>query len=129
MLQVASIPKGPTGKVQRTSLHEKLGGLLKRPFVAPRTEMETQVQAVFAEVLGGAPAGVDDNFFTLGGDSLKGMRVVARLNAELALELPVATLFRHPTIAMLAAEIEALLEADLAALSDTEVARLLAGDE
>jgi len=129
MLQVASIPKGPTGKVQRTSLHEKLGGLLKRPFVAPRTEMETQVQAVFAEVLDGAPAGVDDNFFALGGDSLKGMRVVARLNAELALELPVATLFRHPTIAMLAAEIESLLEADLAALSDTEVARLLAGDE
>jgi acyl-CoA synthetase (AMP-forming)/AMP-acid ligase II/acyl carrier protein len=128
VLQVSSIPKGPTGKVQRTSLHEKLGALLQRPFVAPRTEMEARVQAVFAEVLGGSPAGIDDNFFALGGDSLKGMRAVARLNAELALELPVATLFRHPSAALLAAEIDALLDADLAALSDTEVAQLLAGE-
>lgn len=128
VLQVASIPKGPTGKVQRTTLHEKLGALLQRPFVAPRTEMEARVQAVFADVLGGAGAGIDDNFFALGGDSLKGMRVVARLNADLALELPVAVLFRHPTAATLAAEIDALLDADLAALSDTEVARLLAAD-
>jgi hypothetical protein len=37
--------------------------------------------------------------------------------------------FRHPTVGMLAAEIDALLDADLAALSDTEVARLLAEDE
>src|SRR5690606_36805607 len=46
-----SIPKGPTGKIQRTTLHGRLGHLLESPFVAPRTGTEALVEALFREVL------------------------------------------------------------------------------
>lgn len=139
MVVTGAIPKGATGKVQRTSLHAKLGMLLARSFVAPTTDTERGMQAIFAAVLGVAQVGVHDNFFALGGDSLKGAQVMARVNGQHALALPVSLLFQHPTIAGLAREIDAAvlaaasLEAELAAeiaqMSDEEVARLLADQE
>ena len=136
---VDEIPKGPTGKVQRTGLHEKLGRATAKGYAAPRSSGEASIEAIFREVLGGGPFGVHDNFFVLGGDSLKGTQVMSRINAEHALELPVGTLFRYPAIAALAAEVEALvarrdgeqgdLAAEIAQLSDEEVALLLAEEE
>jgi acyl-CoA synthetase (AMP-forming)/AMP-acid ligase II len=70
---VETIPKSDTGKVQRTTLHEKLGALLHRPFVAPGSEIERAVEAIFREVLECGALSVHDNFFALGGDSLKGI--------------------------------------------------------
>jgi len=133
---VDAIPKGPTGKVQRTSLHEKLGPALTATFVAPRTEAERTIEAIFREVLKCGPLGAQANFFAAGGDSLRGSQVVGRLNERLSLELPVTAIFRHPTIAELACAVEhacresaavaASMQAEVDALSDEEVARLLA---
>lgn len=133
---VDTIPKGATGKLQRNRLHDKLGGLIAKPFVAPRSDLESSLASIVAELLGRDAPGVNDNFFALGGDSLKGTQVMARINARHGLELSVAALFRHPTIATLAVHVEAALSAvaadgdalaaEIAALSDDEVARLLA---
>ena len=133
---VDAIPKGPTGKVQRTSLHEKLGPALATTFVAPRTEAERTVEAIFREVLECGPLGAHANFFAAGGDSLRGSQVIVRLNERLSLELPVTAIFRHPTIDELARAVEhgcrdsaglaASMQAEVDALSDEEVARLLA---
>ena len=132
---VETLPTGNTGKVQRTTLHEKLGALLHRPFVAPKREIERSVEAIFREVLECGPLSIHDNFFALGGDSLKGIRVVARINADHGLQLPAVSLFRHPSIAEMALSIErsaalhreeeAALSAEIQALSDEEVERLL----
>ena len=136
---VDAIPKGATGKVQRTSLHAKLGHLLASAFVSPRTELERSLEAIFGEVLGCGTVGVHDNFFVLGGDSLKGTQVIARINARHLVALPIPVLFRHPTIAALALEVGAALAdsasasnqlaAEIAALSDEEVALLLAEED
>lgn len=136
---VDAIPKGATGKVQRTSLHDKLGGLLRSAFVSPRTELERSLAAIFGEVLGCGAVGVHDNFFGLGGDSLKGTQVVARINARHLVALAIPVLFRHPTIAALALEVGAAqagsasesdeLAAQIAAMSDEEVALLLAAED
>jgi len=133
---VDAIPKGPTGKVQRTSLHEKLGHALSGPFVAPRTEAERTVEAIFREVLKSGPLGAHANFFAVGGDSLRGTQVVGRINERLSLDLPVTAVFQYPTVAELACAIEQAsratadlstsLQAEVDALSDDEVARLLA---
>jgi hypothetical protein len=136
---VDAIPKGATGKVQRTSLHAKLGTLMASAFVSPRTELERSLEAIFGEVLGCGAVGVHDNFFVLGGDSLKGTQVIARINARHLVALPIPLLFRHPTIAALALEVGAAqadsasasnqLAAEIAALSDEEVALLLAEED
>jgi acyl-CoA synthetase (AMP-forming)/AMP-acid ligase II len=138
---VERIPTGATGKVQRQALHQALGGALARQFVAPATPHEWDVESIFREVLGCGPVGVHDNFFALGGDSLRGARVVARVNALFGLNLPVIALFRHPSIAELvaalpavanisaSAEDDAALLAQVAAMSDEEVARMLAEAE
>lgn len=133
---VDAIPKGPTGKVQRTSLHEKLGPALATAFVAPRTEAERTIEAMFREVLKCGPLGAHANFFAAGGDSLRGSQVIGRLNERLSLELPVTAIFRYPTIAELAQAVDAsmraaadharLLKSEIDALSDEEVERLLA---
>jgi acyl carrier protein len=66
------------------------------------------------EVLGG-DIGVHDNFFALGGDSLKATRVVARIVSVLPVDLPTALLFRHPTVAALADAVRQTLDPSLIA--------------
>jgi len=132
---VDAIPTSDTGKVRRTTLHEKLGASLQRPFVAPASEIERSVEAIFRDVLECGSLGIHDNFFGLGGDSLKAAHLIARINAEHGLQLPAVAVFRHPSIAEIAASIEraktrlsdeeAALSAEIDALSDEEVERLL----
>ena len=136
---VQGIPTGATGKVQRGSLHQALGASLVRAFVAPGTAAECAVERVFREVLECGPLGLHDNFFAKGGDSLRGARVIARVNQQFGLSLPAIGLFRHPSIAELVAQIQsahvasadedAALAAEIEALSDDEVERLLAAAE
>jgi acyl-CoA synthetase (AMP-forming)/AMP-acid ligase II/acyl carrier protein len=95
-------------------------------YLAPRTDAEVLVAEVFAELLGVDKVGAHDNFLELGGNSLRGMRAMAQLRARIDVDVPMRALFSFPVVADLAAEIERLLEAELAELSDDEVAALLA---
>jgi oxalate---CoA ligase len=136
---VDSLPLGATSKVQRAELQEKLAHLLANDFVSPRTDLERSLETSFCEALGCAQISLHDSFFTLGGDSLTAAKVIARINARHGVELTLATLFRFPTIGALAIEIEAAkaaiddvaetLVAEIAQLSDEEVARLLASED
>lgn len=95
--------------------------------------MEKRVVDMFIEVLGCPPAGRQGNFFMLGGDSLRATQVITRLGRSLSLELPTPLLFRMPTPALLAAELERIqaekelddLAKDLERLSAEERAKLL----
>lgn len=107
VLIVSEIPTGATGKVQRIGLAERLGEHLAPVYVVPRTEAEAFVAGLFSEVLGVERVGAADNFFALGGDSLRGMQLLARLRARRGVELPPAALFRTPTVAGFAIEVDA----------------------
>ncbi|MEE2035312.1 amino acid adenylation domain-containing protein, partial [Rhodococcus chondri] len=85
------------GKIDTRTLPEPV--FTTTEFVAPRTDGETRVAAVFAEVLGLDRAGAHDDFFALGGNSLSATRVVARLDSSLG----VRAVFENPTVAALAA--------------------------
>ena len=112
---LGEIPKGPTGKPQRIGLAGKLGlsaparNALKadRQITAPRTRTEQRLAAIWREVLGGGEVSVHDDFFALGGDSVLAGQLIARMRREFALDLPIFRLFDSPTVAALAACVEA----------------------
>jgi acyl carrier protein len=66
--------------------------------VPPRTPTERAVAGVWAAVLGRDQVGAHDDFFELGGHSLLATRLVGRLQARLAVTVPVLTVLRHPTV-------------------------------
>ncbi|WP_147143520.1 non-ribosomal peptide synthase/polyketide synthase, partial [Nocardia ninae] len=106
-----AMPLNPNGKLDRRALPAP--AFEAREFRAPSTPIEEIVANTFAEVLGltstdGERAvGLDDDFFDLGGNSLIATQVVARLGAALDTRVPVRMLFEAPTVAALAARMEA----------------------
>ncbi|MGH9361547.1 MAG: non-ribosomal peptide synthetase, partial [Thermoanaerobaculia bacterium] len=106
-----SWPLSLTGKLDRKALpppeQSRAGGAVD--LAPPRTATERAVAAVWREVLGVDAVGVDENFFELGGHSLLMARVHARLREELAPEVTMVELFQHPTVAAIAAHLDALL--------------------
>ena len=66
------------------------------------TEKEQQIAQVWGETLGFHQVDVNDNFYELGGDSILALKIVNQISQQGALELEVADLFKHATIASLA---------------------------
>jgi acyl carrier protein len=139
IIVVDAIPKGATGKLQRMGLADKLADQLQAEFIAPRDAMEQAIAAVIQELLKCDRLSITENFFVLGGDSLKGTQVMSRLSAQFGIELPNTLLFRYPTVMELAMAVRPLIAADtadngvvndlmaqLAGLPPEEIERLLA---
>ena len=140
-LRLDALPLTPNGKVDRRALPAPDAGLraVDDPLVAPRTETEAALLAIWREVLGLESLGVLDDFFAVGGHSLLATRILSRLNATFQVEVPLRALFEHTTVAALAerivlARLEAADAAALASaldevdgLSDEEVALLMGG--
>ncbi|MEU8587398.1 non-ribosomal peptide synthase/polyketide synthase [Streptomyces sp. NPDC048664] len=100
---VPDLPLTANGKVDRRRLPEPdwaAGG--ESSYRAPGTETEDVLAGIWAELLGVERVGVDDNFFMLGGDSILSIQVVSRARTA-GLALTPRDLFRHPTVAALAA--------------------------
>ncbi len=83
ILILDEIPKGPTGKIQRIGLAERLG-LPDRheqagDHIEPRTSFERSIARIWADVLRIPSVGIHDDFFASGGDSILGAEAVARI--------------------------------------------------
>jgi len=102
-----ALPHTPTGKIDRRALPEPDGAGLAgagagREIVEPRTVTETLLAALWREVLGTERVGVTEDFFRLGGHSLKALHITTTVRTRFGLDLPLAVLFRAPTIERMA---------------------------
>jgi acyl-CoA synthetase (AMP-forming)/AMP-acid ligase II/acyl carrier protein len=137
---VDEIPKGATGKLQRLGLAELLDEQLTHEHAEPGNDMEQLIHDIFCEVLGLNTIGIHDNFFALGGDSIRGTHVITRLQTRVHIELPSVILFHKPTVAELADHVTTSTDyldadaitgilAELDKLSDEEARDLVASLE
>ncbi|NKY52500.1 non-ribosomal peptide synthetase [Nocardia vermiculata] len=105
------LPLTPSGKLDRRALPVIEAAIGTPRYRAPVTAAEHTITAVFAELLGVEQVGADDDFFELGGNSLIGMRVVARVNAAQGTGFGVRDLFEAPTAALLGARADCTVPA------------------
>ncbi|WP_128646167.1 non-ribosomal peptide synthetase, partial [Rhodococcus sp. BS-15] len=99
-------PLNASGKLDRKALPAPDFASLAREYRAPSTDTESALVSIFETVLGIDRIGVDDDFFTLGGNSLNATRVIARVNAERGSAVDVRAFFDAPTVAELAAAVD-----------------------
>ena len=106
IVRLEALPLTPNGKVDRGALPEPEGERQsEQAYLAPRTELERLLAAIWCEVLRIKQVSVHDNFFELGGDSIMSMQIVARSNRA-GIGLTPKQIFLHQTVAELAAVTE-----------------------
>jgi amino acid adenylation domain-containing protein len=130
-VQLERLPLSAHGKLDRSALPQPTEGNILRDDSAEEfhSPIEEHLSGVLSNLLGVSRVGSDDNFFTLGGHSLLGAQLIAKIRENFGVELPLRTLFEEPTPRGMSAEIEKLIHARLATMSDDEAQRLLASSE
>jgi acyl carrier protein len=98
------LPLSRNGKVDRRALPapESVRPDLKANYVAPQTQVERTLAAIWQQALHLDNVGVNDNFFELGGHSLLMVQVHSRLKEVLARDISMVEMFHYPTIKSLA---------------------------
>lgn len=102
-VSLSELPLTPNGKIDRRALPAPTTEVITRgqPFVAPWSTTEQALADIWAQILGIAEIGIDDNFFDLGGDSIRSLQVVSRAYAA-QISLTPKDIFQHQTIRALA---------------------------
>ncbi|MEW6450486.1 MAG: AMP-binding protein [Pseudomonadota bacterium] len=109
ILVVDAIPKGPTGKVQRSQLHqqlavkEKSSGVAAVPRRAIENGLENALLQLWREMLKSESIGIDDDFFEKGGDSLMAMQMLLEVEKIVGCSVSSSTFIDRSTIAQFAA--------------------------
>ncbi|HEY0738440.1 MAG TPA: amino acid adenylation domain-containing protein [Herpetosiphonaceae bacterium] len=107
-VSLEQLPHTPSGKIDRRALpapeqHDDQ----EQPAASPSSPTEILLADIWATVLDRARVGRDENFFDLGGHSLLATQVIAQIRTTFAVDLPLRSLFEHPTVAALTEQIAA----------------------
>jgi amino acid adenylation domain-containing protein len=109
-MRIEALPVLLNGKIDRKSLPtpDFSGGAMqgKDQYVAPETDLERRIVALFEELLDVRPIGAEDNFFERGGHSMLSLRLMARLGEEYGINAPVQIIFLAPTPRALARRLD-----------------------
>ncbi len=112
-VELTALPLTPSGKIDRQALPDpEWVGSADAEFVAPETETERSIAAIWEDVLGFGPTGLSiglqDDFFERGGHSLSATRLLARIRSVFKVDVSLQDIFDEPTISALAARVDAL---------------------
>ncbi|MCR9192957.1 MAG: phosphopantetheine-binding protein, partial [Gammaproteobacteria bacterium] len=97
-VKLEKLPLTPNGKLDRASLPkpDREARLNDNVYIAPVTELEKKISAIWSTVLGVDSVGLQDNFFDLGGNSILAMKLIFRLRQKLQLNMSMTILFEYP---------------------------------
>ncbi|MBF3222988.1 non-ribosomal peptide synthetase, partial [Pseudomonas aeruginosa] len=101
-LALERMPLSPNGKLDRKALPAPEVSVAQAGYSAPRNAVERTLAEIWQDLLGVEQVGLDDNFFSLGGDSIVSIQVVSRAR-QAGLQLSPRDLFQHQTVQSLAA--------------------------
>jgi amino acid adenylation domain-containing protein len=127
-VKIEMLPLTANGKIDRSSLPEPSSenSLRDEEFVAPRSPIESRLGKLLCSLLNLNEVSINDNFFLLGGHSLLGTQLIAKIRSAFGVDLALRTLFDTPTIAELSSEIERLIVARVESMTEDEARALLA---
>jgi amino acid adenylation domain-containing protein len=122
-----ALPLTSNGKLDREALPppDASNTLVHENYLSPRTVLEEKLSALVAELLFVPRVGVNDHLFLIGGHSLFGAQLIARIRDKFGVELPLRSVFESPTPALLAQAIEHLMATRIGAMSEDEIQRTL----
>ena len=107
IMQIDKLPITPNGKVDKKALEEiAVTQISESEYEAPRNEVEKNLAAIWEEVLGVKKIGINDNFYDLGGHSLKGTLLKSKIKERLKIDIPLNIIFTKLTIRELSECIE-----------------------
>ncbi|MCW3466342.1 non-ribosomal peptide synthetase [Chitinophaga nivalis] len=111
-VQLQTLPLLPNGKTDRKNLPlpEGLAVLAGVEYVAPRNPLEEKMVAVWEELLAKKKVGIKDNFFDLGGHSLKVIRLLARISKDYGVKINIQHIFTEPTVENLCAHLAFIID-------------------
>ncbi|NBI30764.1 amino acid adenylation domain-containing protein [Chengkuizengella marina] len=97
-IQIEKVPLTPNGKIDRHALPKPNKNSKQVVYIAPRSLEEEQMAAIWKEVLKVERIGINDDFFDLGGHSLKAIQLIAQMNRALKTDFTLNEIFQYPTI-------------------------------
>ena len=101
-VQMDALPLSPNEKVNRKALPDPIEAIRSQSTMRASSELEQQIEAIWSDTLGHDHIGIEDNFFNIGGDSVRIIRVQAALEKQLCRLIPTPKMFEHYTIKALA---------------------------
>ncbi len=115
------LPLSRNGKIDRKALPEPIGCITTgTDYLPPVTEVEKELAKIWFDLLRVEKIGINDNFFNIGGHSLKATTLVAKIHKEMNVEVPFAEIFSKPTIKALAEYINNAEKDDYLAIGPAE---------
>jgi|GEM_PF-520801 len=103
---VNEIPVSTNGKLLKEELPYHLNDLVSEEKVMFRSEMEESLCSIWEKILGTSPIGINEDFFDLGGHSIKAIEVVGAIRRKIGRDIPLSTLFEYRTIELLSEWLE-----------------------
>lgn len=130
-VRLEHLPLSANGKLDRAALPvpNPENTLKEDAYEAPQSELQERLSGIVATLLGVERVGIDDNFFNMGGHSLLGAQMIARISDAFGVELSLLSVFDDPTVRGMSAEIERLFMEKLENMSEEEAQRLLAAQD
>lgn len=98
-MELEKLPMTINGKVDKKALPEPdVEGFIQAQYEEPRNSIDECLVKIWCEVLGLKKVGIKDNFFDIGGHSLKAMTLIGKINKQFKVEIPLKLLFSQPTV-------------------------------